>query len=114
MRRISRIFVLVILVLVCLIVFCTRHYVAQHEGELFHNVIVLIPDGCGVAHMTVARWFKGAPLAQDSMDVSLVRTFSANSMITGSAAAATAFATGYKTWEDSKKAKCLSLAFPKR
>jgi len=109
MRRISRILVLVVLALVCLIVFCMKRYVAQHEGELFHNVIVLIPDGCGVAHMTVARWFKGAPLAQDSMDVSLVRTFSANSMITGSAAAVTAFATGYKTWEDSKKAKCLSM-----
>jgi alkaline phosphatase len=74
-----------------------------------HNVIVLIPDGCGVAHMTIARWCKGAPLAQDSMDVSLVKTYSANSMITGSAAAATAFAAGYKTWEASEKARCLSM-----
>jgi alkaline phosphatase len=81
----------------------------ERDIERFHNVIVLIPDGCGVAHMTIVRWFKGAPLTQDSMDVSLVRTFSANSMITGSAASATAFATGFKTWEETRKARCLSI-----
>ncbi len=81
----------------------------QDDSQLFHNVIVLIPDGCGVAHMTMARWFKGAPLAQDMMDVSLVHTYNANSMITGSAAAATAFATGYKTWEGPDKARCVSM-----
>ena len=26
------------------------------------NVIVLIADGCGVAHYTLLRWWKGAPL----------------------------------------------------
>jgi alkaline phosphatase len=82
---------------------------AQEEILHYHNVIILIPDGCGVSHMTIARWCKGAPLTQDSMDVSLVRTFSANSMITGSAASATAFATGCKTWEAWPKANCLSL-----
>jgi len=99
----------VVLVLCGSLAFCAKHYAPQREVERFHNVIVLIPDGCGVAHMAIARWFKGAPLAQDSMDVSFVRTFCANSMITGSAAAATAFATGFKTWEDSEKAKCLSV-----
>ncbi|MBE0432980.1 alkaline phosphatase [candidate division WOR-3 bacterium] len=88
---------------------CAAHYATQDEDERFHNVIVLVPDGCGVAHMTIARWCKGAPLTQDSMDVSLVRTHCANSMITGSAAAATAFATGFKSWEDSEKAKLLSM-----
>lgn len=82
---------------------------AQEEILHYHNVIILIPDGCGISHMTIARWCKGAPLAQDSMDVSLVHTFSANSMITGSASAATAFATGFKTWEASGKARCLSI-----
>ncbi|MGB3341362.1 MAG: alkaline phosphatase [bacterium] len=85
------------------------HYVKQDKTEQFHNVIVLIPDGCGIAHMTIARWFKGAPLVQDSMRVSLVHTFCANSMITGSAAAATAFVTGFKTWEGDEKARCLSM-----
>jgi alkaline phosphatase len=88
---------------------CIHYQKTQQNLENFQNVIVLIPDGCGVAHMTIARWFKGSPLAQDSMDVSLVHTFSANSMITGSAAAASAFASGFKTWEASRKARCLSM-----
>jgi alkaline phosphatase len=92
------------------LLYCARHYAVHRDAERFHNVIVLIPDGCGVGHMTIARWFKGAPLTQDSMDVSLVRTFSANSMIAGSASTATAFATGYKTREEeSSKARCLSI-----
>ena len=97
-------------ILICLIlIYCAGHYGAQQGSDRFCNVIVLVPDGCGVAHMTLARWFKGALLTQDSMDVSLVRTHSANSMITESAAAATAFSTGFKTWEGSDKAKCLSM-----
>jgi alkaline phosphatase len=88
---------------------CVQYQNAQHGPEQFRNVIVLIPDGCGVAHMTIARWFKGAPLAQDSMAVSLVHTFCANSMITGSAAATTAFASGFKTWEDARRAACLAM-----
>jgi alkaline phosphatase len=100
---------LLLLLLGSSILSCARQCITQDETETFRNVIVLVPDGCGVAHMTAARWFKAAPLTQDSMEVSLVRTYAANSMITGSAAAATAFATGYKTWEDSKKAKCLSM-----
>ncbi|UCD20324.1 MAG: alkaline phosphatase [candidate division WOR-3 bacterium] len=100
---------LVVLLSVTMLISCTRQYITRDKSETFHNVIVLVPDGCGFAHMTVAHWYKGAPLIQGSMEVSLVRTFSANSAITGSAAAATAFATGHKTWEDSDKAKCLSI-----
>jgi alkaline phosphatase len=100
---------LAMLLLGGLLLSCARQYIAPDETETFDNVIVLVPDGCGVAHMTAARWYKGSALTQDSMEVSLVRTFSANSMVTGSAAAASAFATGFKTWEDSRKAKCLSM-----
>lgn len=88
---------------------CAGYHVNGGQGVLdqrFDNIIVLVPDGCGVAHMTVSRWFKGTPLTQDSMAVTLVRTHSANSMITGSAAA---FATGFKSWEDPDKAACLSI-----
>ncbi|UCF71693.1 MAG: alkaline phosphatase [candidate division WOR-3 bacterium] len=100
---------LIVLLLATVLVSCTKQYIARDEAETFRNVIVLVPDGCGFAHMTAARWYKDAPLTQDSMEVSMVRTFSANSAITGSAAAATAFATGYKTWEDSDRTKCLSI-----
>jgi alkaline phosphatase len=111
-KKVSNLFVLFLITICTLFLGCATQYSEPNDvsgSPRFHNVIVLIPDGCGVAHMTIARWFKGTQLTQDSMDISLVRTFSANSMITGSAAAATAFATGYKTWEDSRKARCLSM-----
>jgi alkaline phosphatase len=63
----------------------------------FRNVIVMTPDGCGSAHITVARWYKGAPLALDRMALGGLRTYGADSLITDSAPAATAFATGYKS-----------------
>jgi len=73
------------------------------------NLIILIPDGCGTAHMAAARILKHAPLAQDSMHCGLVMTYSANSLVTGSSAAASAFATGWKAWEDKHRARCLSI-----
>jgi alkaline phosphatase len=61
------------------------------------NVIVMIPDGCGPSIQTLSRWYKGGPLAVDDMNSGSVKTHMANSVITGSAAAATAFATSIKT-----------------
>lgn len=63
----------------------------------FKNVIVLMMDGTGSTHTTVTRWYKGAPLALDEMALAGVRTYGADSLITDSAPAATAFATGHKT-----------------
>ena len=61
------------------------------------NVIIMIPDGCSNSIQTLSRWYKGAPLASDEIVTGSVQTYMANSVITGSAAAATAFATGEKT-----------------
>lgn len=61
------------------------------------NVIILVGDGMGSAHTTLARWYKGSPLALDEMVSGAVRTYSAESLITDSAPAATAFATGFKS-----------------
>jgi len=61
------------------------------------NVIIMIPDGCDETVQTVARWYKGEDLAVDQMQTGAVKTHMANSIITGSAAAATAFASGHKT-----------------
>lgn len=61
------------------------------------NVIMMVPDGCGDTHTTLARWYKGSALALDEMPSGLVRTYASNSIITDSAPAATAFATGHKT-----------------
>ncbi len=61
------------------------------------NVILLMTDGTSSAHITLTRWYKGAPLALDEILVGGLRTYSAESIITDSAPAATAFATGHKT-----------------
>jgi alkaline phosphatase len=61
------------------------------------NVIFMVPDGYSAAYATNYRWFKGEESIMDSMLVGMHRTYSANSEITDSAAAGTAFATGVKT-----------------
>ena len=76
--------------------FCTTG--AAFPGETpFKNVIIMVADGMGSAHTTVSRWYKGSHLALDDMHPGAVRTYSAESLITDSAPAATAFATGHKT-----------------
>ena len=69
----------------------------HHGSKKVKNVIVLIPDGCNEAVQTLTRWYKGADLALDKMHVGDVKVHMASSVIPGSAAAATAFATGHKT-----------------
>jgi alkaline phosphatase len=68
------------------------------------NVIVLVPDGCNASVQTLARWYKGqglweteGSLALDRINTGVVSTYMADSIITDSAPAATAFATGYKS-----------------
>ncbi|HYR03620.1 MAG TPA: alkaline phosphatase, partial [Syntrophobacteria bacterium] len=64
------------------------------------NVIVLIADGCSSEQYTLARWFKGAPLALDGIRVGAVKTYTTDSVIADSAPAASAFATGVRTSDD--------------
>lgn len=61
------------------------------------NLIVMVPDGTGMATLTVARQVKGAPLALDRVIYGAVQTASASSSITDSAAAATAMSCGART-----------------
>lgn len=61
------------------------------------NVIVLIPDGNHTSVQTLARWYRGEPLAVDEMGAGTLSTHSVNTVITGSAPAATAMSTGYKS-----------------
>lgn len=67
------------------------------DNSPIKNVIMMIPDGCSGSLQTLARWKKGKALTLDSLLVGAVKTSMANSIITGSAAAVTAFATGQKT-----------------
>lgn len=66
------------------------------------NVVLMIPDGMGVAHATLGRWYKYIKtgenrLAFDELVSGLVRTYWATGLITDSAPAAAAMATGVKT-----------------
>ncbi|WP_083800184.1 alkaline phosphatase [Desulfobacca acetoxidans] len=61
------------------------------------NVIVLIMDGCGDEQLTLARWYKGSPLALDAIRVGAVKTYNADSVIPDSASAGTAYAAGVRT-----------------
>lgn len=66
------------------------------------NAILFIGDGMGMAQVTAARIFEGnardGKLTLDTFEnVAVVRTYCANMMVTDSAAAGTAIATGHKT-----------------
>lgn len=68
---------------------------------LAKNVIFLLPDGFGPAADTGYRWFKGEGAAEPIWNQYLkarVETGSADNPVTDSAASATAYATGVKTY----------------
>jgi alkaline phosphatase len=66
------------------------------------NVILLIGDGMGTAHRTAARLYsvgREGELAMDTLPIAgMARTWSTESVVTDSAAAGTALATGVKTY----------------
>lgn len=66
------------------------------------NVILLLGDGMGLAHLqaaAMAAYGAGGRLTAQRMPiVGIVQTWSASSLVTDSGAAATALATGYKTY----------------
>lgn len=76
----------------------------QVDGsERPRNIILMISDGMGPASITMARDYAQAILGRpgltlDEIQVGAVRTRSANSRVTDSAAGATAYSTGVKTY----------------
>lgn len=70
---------------------------AEIQIEPVKNVIVVMADGTGSTHTTVSRWMNGAPLVSEEYVTGAIRTYAADSLITDSAPAATAFATGKKS-----------------
>ncbi|MEM0962448.1 MAG: alkaline phosphatase [Bacteroidota bacterium] len=72
--------------------------VAQPAPERPTNVILFIADGYGPASATLGAAAKGAPLALDSLEVGSVETSATDNRVTDSAAGATAYACGIKTY----------------
>jgi alkaline phosphatase len=72
-------------------------YCSERSAHSVKNVIVLMGDGFSAGHVATTRWYKGSNLALDEMFCGAIRTYTAESIITDSAPAATAFACGMKT-----------------
>ena len=87
---VSRLF-RICLVCVFLLLGCTSDY------EYPENIILFIGDGMGVAHITAGKIARGNINLERFSVMGLVTTHSAEHLVTESAAAATALATGYKT-----------------
>lgn len=99
MKRTSRIFVVLVVLAFAFAPLgqaAGKKPVVAKKAASPKSVIVFIADGCGAEHYTLARWFKGAPLAQDAIMVGGVKTYISDSVIADSAPAATAFATGVR------------------
>lgn len=91
-------FVLSLLVIIgCLTLLIRQPSASVPAAFQTKNIIVMIPDGTGIASLTAARHQKGAPLALDAAIYGIVETRSADNSITDSAAAATALACGVRT-----------------
>lgn len=84
-------------ILACLLAASTLTASIRDGRTGVKNVILLIPDGMSVSDIALTRWYQGGrPLAMDAYACGLVRTYSADALITDSAAAASAYATGRK------------------
>lgn len=73
--------------------------IESESGQRPRNVILLIGDGMGLSHVSSPYYFsKDPPAFNRFRHIGLSRTSSAETPVTQSAAAATAMATGYKTY----------------
>ncbi|GAB5534502.1 MAG: alkaline phosphatase [Rubricoccaceae bacterium] len=102
------------LVLVVLVSGCTVSYIVDDESDVAEtaasatmppppaerprNVILFIADGFGPASATLGRGLKGAPLSFDPYLVGSVETSATDNRVTDSAASATAYACGEKSY----------------
>jgi alkaline phosphatase len=66
-------------------------------GEVPKNIILLIGDGMGVAHLTLGQIATGGLNAERMPVGGLIKTFPFGGMVTDSAASGTAMTTGHKT-----------------
>lgn len=68
------------------------------DGRAPHGIVLVVGDGMGAAHFTLARLLRGEDCRiAELTHVGLVATDATDTLVTDSAAAATAFATGVKT-----------------
>ncbi|MEJ2718730.1 MAG: alkaline phosphatase, partial [Deltaproteobacteria bacterium] len=77
---------------------CALSDAAQSNTKPAKYLFLFIGDGMGTAHRSAAAYYQGKRLRMDSLPVQgITTTHAANRLVTGSAAAATALASGIKT-----------------
>lgn len=85
----------------------------QVSAQKPKNVILLIGDGMGLAQVSTTFYYKDSkPNFQRFKHIGLVRTSSASNKVTDSAAGATAYASGIKTYNRAIGVNTDSLAVP--
>ena len=67
------------------------------KPQTIKNVIVMIPDGMSVTGTTLARLYKGEPLALDPLATGLMSTWNGDGTIADSAPAGSAISSGWKS-----------------
>jgi alkaline phosphatase len=102
------------LILPILVLLLAAPLAAQTPAEQPRNVVLMIADGFGPAAATLGRAAMGAALALDSILVGTVETSATDNRVTDSAASATAYACGLKTYRgaigvDIKGAPCRTV-----
>lgn len=99
MKRYISLLCFVVPVLLSATTFAAKPAEKQPETEKVENIILMIGDGMGLAHVTalmIENEYR--PIQMERAPVTgFVKTHSANNRVTDSAAAGTAFATGRKT-----------------
>ncbi len=85
---------------------CTSSYIQKEDNNINQshpkNIILMIGDGMGLSQISAAMYRNGGKLfLEEAKYIGLIKTNSASSIITDSAAGATAFSTGKKTYNGS-------------
>ena len=88
------------LILVLLLASCNEHQSkSTSDTQKPKNIIFVEGDGTGLSQVSAAQYFKQGPSNYDRFPViGLIKTSASSDLITDSAASATAFATGHKSY----------------
>ena len=98
MNNIYKTFKILIISAVLILSGCARSYYQYDTGERAKNVILIIGDGMGLAHIYSAMTlYDGTMNLEKAKKIGFVKTHSSDNYSTDSAAAGTAMATGTKT-----------------
>lgn len=99
MRALTALLSLLIVTLGCKQTKTTENTTTEVASSMPSNIILLIGDGTGLSQVSAAQFYKEGPVNYERFPViGLIKTSSSSQLVTDSAAGATAFASGVKTY----------------